>query len=50
MTHMRQRPRWETVARLVAAVIVLALIAYGVAWYLGYLVPRPAGTFYPPRP
>lgn len=38
----RNRPRWETVARLLAALIVLLLIAYGVAWYLGYLRPPPA--------
>jgi hypothetical protein len=49
MTRMERRPRWETVVRLVAVAIVLLLIAYGVAWYLGYLVPPPAGTYYPPR-
>ncbi len=37
-------PRWEILARIAAAVIVLLLIAYGVAWYLGYLRPPPAAV------
>ena len=46
----QRRPRWEIIARIAAGVILVLLIAYAVGWWFGYLVPPPAGTFYPPRP
>ena len=38
--YFEDRPRWEIVARIVAALIVLLIVAYAIAWGLGYLTPE----------
>jgi hypothetical protein len=49
-TTPRRPPRWEIVVRVLAALLVLLLIAYGVAWFLGYLRPGPRDLGVPAAP